>query len=158
VLNLLRMSLTPTNWHGAKDCAIPAPGIAYCFSSDAQFAAFTDSVAPAEAEGVALPASAFSGACSGYTKIWNGTGWTGTGLAFMDYGYAQDLDAYVSTPFEVISWFSNPQRDYTHANNCPMRLWTGSGGTGNYLTLPADADSTNMGTAYPATSVELYAP
>jgi hypothetical protein len=143
--------LTPGNWHGAKDCAIVAPTQAYCFSTDAAFAAFT---APRPSSAKAT-APATTGTCDGYTKIWNGANWTGTGLAFRDYGYAQNLDAYVATPFQVVSWFSDGQRSYAPDTTCNMRLWTGFNATGNYHTLPANAHATNM-PAYNTDSIELY--
>jgi hypothetical protein len=147
--------LTPTNWHGAKDCAIVARTSAYCFDNADQMNAFTETpeAYPALAGGLQPLVS-----CSGYTKIWNGTNWTGTGLAFNDWGYWQNLNSYTTVPFKVISWFSDGQRSYA-PNNCNGHLNNGNGGGGgSTIALPECAHALNMGTAFNAYSIKLDSP
>ncbi len=145
-------TLTPHNWHGAKDCAVIRRTLAHCFDSATQLNAFTARTEPATNTVHPLGFN-----CSGWTKIWNGRNWTNRGLAFSDWGYPMNLDSYVTPPFEVISWFSDGQRGYS-SNNCWARIFKGRNGTGSFLYLPADGESVDLGTPYPTYSIELYRP
>lgn len=152
--------LSPTNWHGAKACAIVTPTVAHCFDNAAQLDAFTATPAANPAAGTVEPDGSvvpdgFN--CSGYTKIWNGPNWTNIGLAFKDWGYAQNLNSYTQVPFQVISWFSDGQRSYS-PNNCPAWIFEGANGTGSGLYLPPDAHAKNLGSPWPTYSIELYHP
>lgn len=144
-------TLTPSDWHGATDCAIVTPSQAYCFNSDAQFAAFTRT--PRAADGSASSAAAApasTGVCNGWAKIWNGANWTGRGLAFEDYGYQQYLGDYVTVPFNVVSWFTDGQRGYSAMTNC----WGEANDPGG-ITLHTNAESTNDGT-HEVSYIELF--
>lgn len=144
--------LTPGNWHGATNCAIVTPTQANCFDSAAQMSAFTSSTAALAPDSV----SRRGVNCSGYTKIWSGASWTGTGLAFHDWGYPQNLNSYVTTPFTVHSWFSDGQRAYA-SNNCNGALFSGYNGTGASVGLPKAAHALN-GPNFAAFSIELFQP
>ena len=135
-------TLTPGDWHGAKDCAIVTPTDAYCFSSDAAFDEFT-SVSRAPNGSAMTPAVSVrpdSGVCNGWAKIWNGANWTGTGLAFEDYGYQQYLGDYTTVPFNVVSWFTDGQRGYSKMTDC-----YGIANDPGSITLHTNAESTNDG-------------
>lgn len=146
-------TLTPGNWHGAKDCAIVARTQAYCFSSNEAFNQFTGT--PRTADGsVATDAATASplstGVCNGWAKIWQGINWTGIGLAFEDYGYQQNLSDYTTVPFGVESWFTDGQRGYSHMTNCFGIAWSPGS-----ITLHTNAESTNDGQHF-ASYIELY--
>jgi hypothetical protein len=156
-------TLTPGNWHGATQCAVVTPTVAYCFRSEAQFAAFTSTARSADgsavtaghtsAMGTASPAA--TGACDGWAKIWNGANFTNRGLAFQDYGYNQNLSDYVTVPFYVVSYFTNGQREYAPMTNCYGNLWN-SAGTSKFR-LHTNASATNLGTSsFNAWHIQLY--
>jgi hypothetical protein len=148
-------TLTPTNWHGAKDCAVVTRTSVYCFDTAAQMNQFTASAAaypPPQAADVPPPSS-----CSGYTKIWNGPNWTNIGLAFHDWGYWQNLSSYTTVPFRVISWFSDGQRGYSK-NNCDANINTANNGGGSNKFLPKCAEAKNLGTSWPSYSIKLNSP
>jgi hypothetical protein len=147
------LALAPGNWHGARDCAVVAQGDAYCFDTEAQFAAFTSVKRAADGSAVSAAVSpSTTGNCNGWAKIWNGTKWTGTGLAFEEYGVLQHLSDYVTTPFNVKSWFTDGQRGYNSMTNCYGAIFNASGKLG---TLHTNAESTNDG-SWPALSIQLY--
>lgn len=153
-------TLTPGHWHGASACAVVTPTGAYCFDNATELDAFTSTPAANPSAGQRMPDGTFAPYgydCSGYTKIWNGVNWTNTGLAFKDWGYPQNLNSYVQTPFRVISWFSDDQRGY-YPNSCPANIFQGynGGGAGKYL--PANAEAKNLGAAWPTDSIELCKP
>jgi hypothetical protein len=153
-------ALTPTNWHGAKDCAVVSPTVLACFDTAAEMGGYTSGQTAKVEQSDALtsdPVATPFVSCSGWTKIWNGANWTGTGLAFHDWGYPQNLNSYTPTPFHLISWFSDGQRGYA-ANNCNGNAFAGNNGTGNYIGLPKNAESKNRGTAWLTDSIELYHP
>lgn len=155
--------LSPGHWHGASACAIVTPTVAYCFDNASELNTFTATPAANPLSGQRMPDGSYAPDvpdgynCSGYTKIWNGVNWTNTGLAFKDWGYAQNLNSYTPVPFRVISWFSDGQRAYG-PNSCPANIFQGSNGTGAARYLPANAEAKNMGTAWPSYSIELYKP
>ncbi|HEY0225753.1 MAG TPA: hypothetical protein VGC05_05005 [Mycobacterium sp.] len=155
-------TLTPTNWHGATDCAIVSPTKAYCFDSNAAFNTFTD--VPRDTNGAAVVSQGASptapisttatpdatGTCDGWAKIWNGTNWTGRGLAFEDYGYQQYLGDYVTVPFEVMSWFTDGERGYAAMTDC----WGVASSPGN-ITLHTNGKSVDDG-GIAVGYIELY--
>lgn len=148
-------TLTPRNWHGAKDCAIVTPTDAYCFSSNAAFNSFTSVSRAPDGSAIASSATptspATTGVCNGWAKIWNGINWTGTGLAFEDYGYQQNLaDYYSPMPFPVESWFTDGQRGYAKMTNC-----FGIADNPGTITLHTNAEATNDG-VHNAHYIELY--
>jgi hypothetical protein len=93
-----------------------------------------------------------SGTCNGYVKIWNGANWTGTGLAFEDYGAAQSLASYTSIPFKEVSWFSDGQRGYAAMTNCHSSA-TDPGS----ISMASNAEATNLGTSAQSVSyIQLF--
>lgn len=134
-------TLTPTNWHGATDCAIVTPTVAYCFSSNQAFNEFTpSSVGYTPAVTPDCNGTTDICKCNGAAKIWDGADFTDTGLAFYDYGYQQDLSSYTTTPFNIVSWFTDGQRDYSPMTDCTADAYT----PGN-LSMGSDAEATNLG-------------
>jgi hypothetical protein len=141
-------TLTPDNWNGATDCAFVTPTDAYCFNNDAAFESFTG--VPRNADGQAAQGTPLGGAspdtsgtCNGWAKIWNGTNFTDTGLAFEDYGSAQYLGDYTQVPFKVVSWFTDGQRGYSAMTNCYGETLN-SGGV-DVLVLHTNAQADSMG-------------
>lgn len=147
-------AFSPTNWHGAKDCAIVGRTSVYCFDTSAQMGTYTTTLSKEHARLQSRLAHP-DVSCSGFTKIWDGPKWTQRGLAFSDWGYPMNLDSYVTVPFPVVSWFSDGQRDYS-PNNCDARIFANNGGSGNSIKLPKFAESTSM--YFKTRSIELYKP
>lgn len=149
-------NFSPSNWNGATNCAVDSTTVVHCFDTSDQMAAYTRAQSAARAaNGARVSPDSPQVSCSGWTKIWSGTSWTGRGLAFSDWGYAMNLNSYVQTPFVVKSWFSNGQRGY-NSNNCDARIFTGFNATGNNILLPKNAEALSI--SFNADSIELYKP
>lgn len=87
-------------WNGANTCVVYGPTEVHCYDSRQEATA----VQLAEARRLAGPNSAEGYDCTAYSYIVDGTGYSGHGLGFADWGYWQNLDQWVATPWTVRSW------------------------------------------------------
>lgn len=114
-------SLTPTNWHGATNCAVVESYVAYCYDTKNELTAFTNSPLSSRQSAITGSPDSTTGTCNGWVKIWDGPNWTGRGLAFHNYdnsGNDQYLGDYAPVPFSLHSWFTDGQRSYAPMTNC----------------------------------------